>query len=130
MSQTSAAPVTGRRVVFVYRALRGDQAVRSASVAATVAIMQERATALGEPSAVQATGADQIILEVGVPGNFPDTGSLSGKVQFPDPLAAKTGQSALLRLGAQCHRSGREAGAWGGERDRWSTSGFLGLRPA
>jgi SecD/SecF fusion protein len=84
--------VTGRRAVLVYRARRGDQAVTTGSIAATVAIMRERAKGLGVPSTDLATGGDQITLTIAVSSNFSNTDSLSGKVRYPEPAASKTGQ--------------------------------------
>jgi SecD/SecF fusion protein len=57
---SSSTPLTGNRVVLVYRAHAGSEPVSSASINAAIGIMRKRVAALGIPSEIRRSGADEI----------------------------------------------------------------------
>jgi SecD/SecF fusion protein len=69
---STAAPapaLTGNRVMLVYRAHAGAESVSTASITAAVGIMRKRVAALGTPSEIRRSGANEITVALADPGN-------------------------------------------------------------
>ena len=66
---SSAPALTGNRIILVYRAHAGAEPVSSASINAAIAIMRKRVAALGIPSEIQRSGADEITVALRDAGN-------------------------------------------------------------
>ena len=62
---STAPALTGNRVVLVYRAHAGAKPVSSASINAAIGVMRKRVDALGIPSEIRRSGADEITVTLG-----------------------------------------------------------------
>jgi SecD/SecF fusion protein len=86
-SSSSTAPatasatqtLTGNRVILVYRAHAGVESVSTASINAAIAIMRKRVAALGIPSEIQRSGANEIKVTLPDTGNLAHSGTQVGK---------------------------------------------------
>lgn len=75
----TAPTLTGNRVILVYRAHAGTEPVSTASINAAIAIMRKRVAALGIPSEIQRSGANEITVALPDTGNFASGGGQVGK---------------------------------------------------
>lgn len=75
----TAPALTGNRVVLVYRAHAGAEPVSTASINAAIGIMRKRVAALGIPSEIQRSGADEITVALPDAGNLAPGGEQVGK---------------------------------------------------
>jgi SecD/SecF fusion protein len=76
---SSAPALTGNRVVLVYRAHAGAEPVSTASINAAIGIVRKRVAALGLPSEIRHSGADEITVALADAGSLAPGDELVGK---------------------------------------------------
>ena len=76
---SSAPALTGKRVVLVYRGHAGAEPISTASINTAIGIVRKRVAALGIPSEIRRSGADEITVALADAGNLAPGEELVGK---------------------------------------------------